>query len=84
MSEHQNLAALPPLFFGRLMRIVTGVVALGVIPFVGSDQLGFWGVAGLGFLGLSFLIGGIMGNPGCELTALLNLALPSGKKMHCL
>jgi hypothetical protein len=84
MSEHQNLAALPPLFFGRLMRIVTGVVALGVIPFVGSDQLGFWGVAGLGFLGLSFLIGGIMGNPGCELTALPNLALPSGKKMHCL
>jgi hypothetical protein len=84
MSERRNLATLPPLFFGRLMRIVTGLVALGVIPFVGTDQLGFWGVACLGFLGLSFLISGIMGNPGCELTALPNLALPTAKRVHCL
>ena len=77
-------AKLPPLFFGRFMRILTGLLTLAVIPFVGVDQLGFWGVAGLGFLGLSFLVGGIMGNPGCELTALPNLALPNSKKMHCL
>lgn len=83
-SESQNPAKLPPLFFGRLMRIVTGLVTLGVILYVGIDQLGFWGVAGLGFLGLSFLIGGIMGNPGCEITALPNLALPSAKRKHCL
>ena len=84
MSEQQTLAKLPPLFFGRLMRIVTGLVTLAVIPFVGIDQLGFWGVACLGFLGLSFLIGGIMGNPGCEITALPNLALPTAKRVHCL
>ncbi|MGB5814543.1 MAG: hypothetical protein WBH85_20580 [Thermoanaerobaculia bacterium] len=84
MSEHQNLAELPPLFFGRLMRIVTGLVTLGIVPYVGIDQLGFWGVAGLGFLGLSFLIGGIMGNPGCEITALPNMALPTTKRVHCL
>ena len=83
-SDSQNPAELPPLFFGRLMRIVTGLVTLGVIPYVGIDQLGFWGLAGLGFLGFSFLIGGIMGNPGCEITALPNLALPSVKRTHCL
>ncbi|MEE9562142.1 MAG: hypothetical protein V3W50_03620 [Thermoanaerobaculia bacterium] len=82
--EQQNLAELQPLFFGRLMRILTGLITLGVIPFVGTEQLGFWGVVGLGFLGLSFLIGGLTGNPGCEITALPNLALPSAKRKHCL
>ena len=55
-SVTRDEAKLPPLFFGRLMRISTGLVTLGVIPFVGIDQLGLWGVAGLGFLGfLGFL-----------------------------
>ena len=36
----------------------------------------------LALLGLSFLIGGLLANPGCELTALPNLFLRSDKKVH--
>jgi len=75
---------LKPLFFGRLTRVVFGLVAL------------YWGArlwkpdlapmaASLAviFLGLSFLVGGLMANPGCEITALFNLLLPAEKRLHC-
>lgn len=84
LKTNTDLASMPPLFFGRLFRILTGIVTLALIPIIGPSTLGGWGIAGLLFLGLSFLIGGLAGNPGCEVTALPNLVLPSGKRVHCL
>lgn len=69
-----------PLFFGRLLRVVAGVASLAAVPAVGLSS--FWGVVLL-FLGVSFLVGGLVGNPGCEITALPNLALPKEKRLHC-
>ena len=77
MQEHTNLSELPPLWFGRLSRVVFGVVTL-----VGAVALGGIPFIALGLLGLSFLVGGLMGNPGCELSALPNLVLPSDKRVH--
>ena len=77
MHEHTSLSKLPPLWFGRVSRVVfgmatlVGAVELGGIPFIASI-----------LLGLSFLVGGLMGNPGCELSALPNLVLPSDKRVH--
>ena len=79
-----HLEELRPLFFGRLTRVLVGLATLIVILAVGPSDLGPWWTIGLLFLGISFLIGGLSGNPGCEITALPNLILPSGKKVHCL
>jgi len=72
-----------PLFFGRLTRVLFGLVVL----YWGA---GLWNnhtvsmVASLAviLLGLSFFVGGLMANPGCEITALVNLALPAEKRVH--
>ena len=82
MREDQNLAKLPPLLFGRLSRVVFGVVTLAVAVALGSGGLGGFGFAVLVLLGLSFLVGGLTGNPGCELSSLPNLVLPSHKRVH--
>ncbi len=82
MREHQNLATLPPLLFGRLSRVVFGVVTLAFAVTLGSDGLGGFGFAALVLLGLSFLVGGLTANPGCELSSLPNLVLPSDKRVH--
>ncbi len=82
MQEHQNLATLPPLLFGRLSRVVFGVVTLAFAVTLGADGLGRFGFAALVLLGLSFLVGGLTGNPGCELSSLPNLVLPSDKRVH--
>jgi hypothetical protein len=68
------------LFFGRLLRVVAGVAALAGALAVGLFS--FWGIVLL-FLGVSFLVGRLVGNPGCEVTALPNLALPKEKRLHC-
>ena len=82
MQEDQNLAKLPPLLFGRLSRVVFGVVSLAVAVALGSGGLGGFGFVALVLLGLSFLVGGLTGNPGCELSSLPNLVLPSDKRVH--
>ncbi len=82
MSEKQSLARLKPLFFGRLSRVVVGVAALTAVPFVGFEGLEILGAAALAVLGISFLVGGLMANPGCEVTALPNLLLRSEKRIH--
>jgi hypothetical protein len=64
---------LEPLLFGRVSRILFGVGTFILIWVVGVDTLTFIGTGALVFLGASFLIGGLMGNPGCELTAIPNL-----------
>ena len=79
--QDQNLSTLPPLFYGRLARILAGVGTLGSLLFIGS--LGPWAFWGLACLGLSFLIAGIFAVPGCEITAIPNLLLPANRQIHC-
>lgn len=83
MSEKQRLSKLPPLAFGRAARVITGIGVLYWTTAEGMDQLGDVGYAALILLGLSFLIGGIIGNPGCEVTALPNLFLSKERQFHC-
>ena len=68
-----------PLLFGRVLRIVFGLATLVSLPFVGS--VGVLAQAGLAFVGVSFLVGGLVANPGCELTALPNLLFRT--RAHC-
>jgi hypothetical protein len=64
--------------------VAFGLATLAVIPLVGFEALTGWGVVALLFLGISFLVGGLAGNPGCEVTALPNLVLPRAKQVHFL
>ena len=82
MSD-KPLAKLEPLLIGRVSRIVFGVGTFVLIWIVGVDALGNIGTGALVFLGASFVIGGLMGNPGCEITALPNLLRSEGKRVHC-
>lgn len=84
MTQKGSLATLKPLFFGRLSRVVFGLAALAAVPLVGLEGWNAFTVGGLVLLGLSFLLGGLMGNPGCEITALPNLLLRSEKRVHFL
>ena len=84
MDSWRSLARLPPLLFGRVSRVVFGIGTLGVLWYVGADDVGSVGALLLGFLGLSFLVGGVLANPGCEITALTNIFLPRDKRMHFL
>ena len=84
MDSLRSLARLPPLLFGRVSRVVFGIGTLGVLAYVGADGVGPVGALLLGFLGLSFLVGGLLANPGCEITALVNIFLPRDKRMHFL
>lgn len=68
-----------PQFFGRILRVVFGVATLISLLFVGF--VGILAQVGIAFLGVSFLVGGLMGNPGCELTALPNLLFRT--RAHC-
>lgn len=82
-SPRRPLGKLPPLPFGRAARVLFGLAALVGAAFVPWGEPG--GVAGglvLVFFGLSFLAGGLMANPGCEVTALLNLVLPAEKRIN--
>ncbi len=84
MAEDSKLTIhLKPLFFGRLTRVVFGLVALYWGAKLWNVRLAAM-VASLAviFLGLSFLVGGLIANPGCEITALVNLLLPAGKRLH--
>jgi hypothetical protein len=80
----RSLAKLEPLFFGRVGRVLVGIGVLywGAEMWRGSGEDTLL-AAGIILLGVSFLIGGVMGNPGCEITALPNLFLPAEKHVHC-
>ena len=77
-------AKLKPLLIGRVSRIVFGVGTFVLIWIIGGDALGTIGTGALVFLGASFLIGGLTGNPGCEITAIPNLLRSEEKRVHCL
>lgn len=84
MNDEKSLARLKPLFWGRLTRVLFGLATIFLIAIVGPSTLTIWGTIALAALGLSFLIGGIVGNPGCEVTAIPNLFLSEKKRVHCL
>jgi len=69
-----------PQLFGRLLRVVFGVATLVSLVFV--DDIGLLAQSAIAFLGVSFLLGGLMANPGCEITALPNLLFRT--RAHCL
>lgn len=68
-----------PQIFGRLLRVIFGVATLVFLVFAGS--IGLLVQVAIAFLGVSFLVGGLMANPGCEITALPNLFFRT--RAHC-
>ena len=76
-------SSLKPLFFGRMARILAGAVSIYfAIHFWGNAPLPIIFALALVFLGVSLALSGLMGNPGCEVTALPNLLLPPEKRLH--
>lgn len=71
-----------PLIFGRISRVLFGLGTFVLIRVIGVGTLTLIGTGALAFLGASFLIGGIMGNPGCELTAIPNLFRSKENQIH--
>ena len=84
MSSKRSMANLKPSFFGRATRVLFGIATIVLVVVIGPSNLTIWGTIALIVLGISFLIGGIWGNPGCELTAIPNLFLSKKKRVHCL
>ena len=72
-----------PLVIGRVTRIVFGIMSFVIVAVLGTSTLGGIGTALIVFLGVSFIVGGLIGNPGCEITAIPNLVLPKSKRVHC-
>ncbi len=83
MNHPTPLSKLRPLILGRLTRVLAGLGTLAAaFWFVEWQGLAILAGLALVLLGLSFVVGGLVGNPGCELTALPNLLLPSDKRVH--
>ena len=74
MEISSNL--LRPLKIGRTTRVVFGAAVILIAPVTGVLQISVLGFLALMALGLSFVIGGLLAIPGCELSALPNLMLP--------
>jgi len=74
---------LKPLFWGRTLRVAAGLAA-SYFAFrlwggnAGNDVFATL----LALLGVSFVVGGIVANPGCEITALPNLFLTPEKRLY--
>lgn len=79
-TSRANLAK--PLLLGRSLRVVFGLACFVGIAFVPPGEFAWLGILGLVIAGASFLIGGLLANPGCEVTALLNLVLSSERRIH--
>ena len=72
-----------PLLFGRLARILTGVALWVASAFV-PDSDAAW-LARLAFAagGLVFVLAGWIANPGCEITAPVNLFRRPQNRLSC-
>jgi len=70
------------LFALTVALVASGQAALRVIGSSTSVGLGFSGAIIAGFFGVSFLIAGLDGHPGCEITAIPNL-LVGKRKYYC-
>jgi hypothetical protein len=82
MSKEQTTDKLEPMLFGRATRVLFGIGTFVLIWVIGVHDLTLVGTGVLAFLGISFLIGGFLANPGCELTAVPNLFLSKKNKIH--
>jgi hypothetical protein len=84
MTNNPKLTVpLKPLFFGRITRVVFGAAALYWGARLWNTDLASVAASLMVILlGLSFLVGGLMANLGCEVTALVNLVLPAEKRVH--
>lgn len=74
MEISSNL--LRPLKIGRTTRVFFGAAVILIAVVTGVLQISVLGFLALLALGLSFVIGGLLAIPGCELSALPNLMLP--------
>jgi len=81
-ESKRGLAKIPPGPLGRAVRVLFGLGTLYWMSELGIEGLGLAGFAALLFLGVSFLLGGVLSNPGCELSAIPNLFLPEKAKVH--
>ena len=75
------LLKLKPLLVGRLTRILFG---LGTFVWIWMESPDWIETTILALLGLSFVIGGLAANPGCEITAIPNLFLPAHRRLPSL
>ena len=64
------------MLIGRVSRVVFGVAVIATVFFADVLQVSLLGALALVLLGSSFVIGGLLAIPGCELSALPNLILP--------
>lgn len=80
MSNRQQ-----PMFYGRLGRIFLGAVCLGFAVFglITHPEYSASTEALLLFFGISFVIGGVLAIPGCEITAIPNLFVPISRRLTC-
>jgi hypothetical protein len=69
----------PPLLFGRLLRILSGLALFAWLLISPPSGLPLRLV--VLFFGISLVVGGVMAYPGCEVMALPNLLLR--RRMHC-
>jgi len=84
VAEREGLAKLEPLFFGRLTRALAGAATIyAAARLWSSDPSNILFTIVLGFLGVSFLVGGLLGHPGCEVTVLPNLLVRPEKRSYC-
>lgn len=65
-----------PLLIGRASRVVFGLAVIGTIFLTDILQISLLGALAILLLGVSFVLGGLLSIPGCELAALPNLLLP--------
>lgn len=80
----QPAAHLKPLLIGRLSRTVFGLAVIYCgIRLWHQNLPAIIASLAMVLFGLSFLIGGLIANPGCEITALLNVLRPKQKRVHC-
>ena len=84
MSAHKDLSETRPLAIGRVTRVLFGIGTFAAVFIVGPSAIGTIGTVLAVALGVSFVVGGLIGNPGCEITAVPNLLLPESKRIHCL
>ena len=75
-GDHDRSREPRPLAFGRVSRVLFGVGVILTALLTDLLQISILGFVALIGLGLSFLLGGMLAIPGCELAALPNLLLP--------
>ncbi len=66
---------------GRFARYIAGLACFIGIPFVPSFDLAWLGILALVGAGLVFVLAAVIKNPGCEITAPINVFLPKEQRI---